>query len=178
MPKRKVLKNRNNEQEQQPEQQEQQHVEEEQQQEQQSMLLLKSKKLLMPNANPPTVVHTPDKKDNIEWTLLATFPDYEEMDKFRAEKQCKFTASSDGTLSQIRHYCNRRYQDDCKFMLLAIKTTTNQYHVYTHGDHTCKKTGKILLGLWIHIHEKVPNHENFKIRLKTVKTCIFHVLHF
>jgi hypothetical protein len=79
MPKRKVLK-RNNEQEQQPEQQEQQHVEEEQQQEQQSMLLLKSKKLLMPNANPLTVVRTPDKKDNIEWTFFTTFPDYEKMD--------------------------------------------------------------------------------------------------
>jgi hypothetical protein len=37
---------------------------------------------------------------------------------------------------RLRFYCKRRYYtNNCQFMLLAMKTSSNAYHVYKHGEH-------------------------------------------
>jgi hypothetical protein len=86
----------------------------------------------MPDANPPLIHVT---EDNVEWPFIQTFADYEIMNKFRRKNQCK----SEGNEKQrrIRFHCSsRRYSsDNCQFMLLALKTTNNRYHVYKHGEH-------------------------------------------
>jgi hypothetical protein len=88
-------------------------------------------KELAPDSNPPSIFHTPD---NIEWTLLQTLPDYDTLDKFRRKNQCKFTASDEDRL-RIRYYCTRKRFGNCKFMLLALKTTKKGYHIYSYGEH-------------------------------------------
>jgi hypothetical protein len=90
---------------------------------------------LMPaDENPPKICRTPD---NIEWQFLQTFSDLDKMHKFRLENQCYQTGCDDeiGKWCRIRFYCKCRFSHGCKFMLLAVKTTTQEYLVYTHGEH-------------------------------------------
>jgi hypothetical protein len=86
----------------------------------------------MSDKNPPRIFHT---ADNIEWAFLQTFPDYEKLQKFRLNNHS--FASWPGKRNRIRFYCNsgRGRAQNCKFMLLALKTTKRGYHVYKHGEH-------------------------------------------
>jgi hypothetical protein len=85
----------------------------------------------MPDANPPKIFHTPD---NAEWTFLQSFADYDKMQEFRHKNQCKTKTYVDVWL-RIRFNCNRRWRHNCKFQLLAMKTTKHGFHVYKHGEH-------------------------------------------
>jgi hypothetical protein len=86
---------------------------------------------LMPDANPPQSYRT---SDNIEWTFLQTFPDYDEMQKFRQTNTFK-PSPGDEKYRRIRYLCMRQRTHNCKFMLMALKTTKHRYHVYKHGKH-------------------------------------------
>jgi hypothetical protein len=86
----------------------------------------------MPAENPPKIYLTHDK---IKWTFLQTFPSYEKMQKFRRKNKCN-PVKMDAKWWRIRFHCNGRYQKNkCKFMLLAMKTTNQGYHVYKHAQH-------------------------------------------
>jgi hypothetical protein len=87
----------------------------------------------MPHKIPPRIFRTPD---NIEWTFLETFPDYERLQKFRLNNH-SYATNSDGKKSRIRFYCypKPRRVHNCKFKLLALKTSKEGYHVYKHGEH-------------------------------------------
>jgi hypothetical protein len=89
-------------------------------------------KELMADANPPSTMRT---VDGIEWTFLQTFPDYGKMHEFRHKNQCQ-CRSYDAVWQRVRYSClRRRSKDLCKFKLLAMKTVTEAYHVYKHGEH-------------------------------------------
>jgi hypothetical protein len=97
----------------------------------------------MPDANPTRIFHTPD---NIEWTFLKTFPDYDEMNKFRSKMKSIAPGCGDkNNWLRIRFYCNLRSYYKCKFMLLSLKTTKHRYHVYSNGEqhnhHAAMKPG-------------------------------------
>jgi hypothetical protein len=85
---------------------------------------------MMPDANPPAVY----PMDDIEWTFQGTFPDNGKLNKFRYEHECNHT--TDRGCTRFRFYCRCRYTNDCNFMLLAMKTTKQRYHVYKHGEHS------------------------------------------
>jgi hypothetical protein len=90
-------------------------------------------KELMLDANPPAIYRT---ADTTEWNFIQTLPDYDQMQEFRQKKQCSSKSSSlDKRAWRIRFYCSRRCYPTCKFMLLALKTTKEGYHVYKHGKH-------------------------------------------
>jgi hypothetical protein len=86
---------------------------------------------LMPHQKAPTLFHTPDK---IEWTFVETFSDYEKLQNFRLKNHF-FSPNSYEKRNRLRFYCNRRRANNCEFMLLALKTTKEEYHVYKHGKH-------------------------------------------
>jgi hypothetical protein len=87
---------------------------------------------LMPEENPSKIYCTPD---NIEWTFLQTFSSYDRMQKFRRKNKCQ-SVKSNAKWCRIRFHCNGQYNENqCKFMLLAMKTTNQGYHIYTHGKH-------------------------------------------
>jgi hypothetical protein len=89
-------------------------------------------KELMPHANPPRIFRTPD---NIEWTFIKTLSDFDKMNDFRRKKLCKAKAGKQTQL-RIRFSCGQRFKKSkCPFMLLALKTTKQGYHVYKHGEH-------------------------------------------
>jgi hypothetical protein len=81
--------------------------------------------------NPPTIFRTPG--DNIEWTYLQTFPDYKQMQEFRHKIQCQSKGKE--SHQRFRFPCNVRYNRNCQFKLLALKTTSEGYHVYKLGEH-------------------------------------------
>jgi hypothetical protein len=86
---------------------------------------------LIPDENPPKMYRTPD---GIEWQFIQTFADYDEMNTFREENQCR--SRYDGEKwCRIRFVCKRTSSHNCKFMLLAMKTTKQEYHFYKHGEH-------------------------------------------
>jgi hypothetical protein len=85
----------------------------------------------MPDENPPALFRTPD---NIEWQFIHTFSDRDKMQKFRRENCCRFI-TGDKTGLRIRFPCQLKYSDNCQFMLLALRTTKEGYHVYKHGQH-------------------------------------------
>jgi hypothetical protein len=85
----------------------------------------------MPHENPPNIFVTPD---NIEWQFLQTFPDYEKVQQFRHKNQCHSRAC-DEMRNGIRSFCTRRRSQNCKFVLLAMKTIKQGYHVYKHAEH-------------------------------------------
>jgi hypothetical protein len=87
----------------------------------------------MADKNPPRIFRTPD---NMEWTFLQTCPDYKKMQQLQFNNRT-FALKSDEKRKRIRLYCNRRREraDNCKFMLLALKTNKKTYHVYQHGEH-------------------------------------------
>jgi hypothetical protein len=89
---------------------------------------------MMPDANPPEIYRTQQDDIEIEWTLTGTFPDNKKLEIFRYENECNPTTEREGP--QIRFYCRCRYKHRCKFMLVAIKTTEQRYHVYKHGEHS------------------------------------------
>jgi hypothetical protein len=91
----------------------------------------------MTDANPPAIFRT---ADNMEWQFLQTLPDYEKMQKFRRENHghghSRASRRGGEKFGRARFFCkSRNKQNQCKFMLLAIKTTRNGYHVYKHGKH-------------------------------------------
>jgi hypothetical protein len=92
----------------------------------------RSEKMLMPDVDPPKDFYT---DDNIEWTFLRTVSDVVKLNEFRLDNHCKLTTSLNGQNIRIRFYCSARYNKDCKFMLLAMKTTENGYHVYKYDEH-------------------------------------------
>jgi hypothetical protein len=81
----------------------------------------------MPAVNPPRVFLTPD---NIEWTFLRTFANYDQMQKFRRKSYCKSQGNKNH--QRIRFRCNCR-RLTCEFKLLALKSISDGYHVYTFG---------------------------------------------
>jgi hypothetical protein len=85
----------------------------------------------MPPENPPKIYRTPD---NIEWQFLQSFSDFDKMQQFRAENQCKNTWDCE-KWGRIRFVCKRKRSHNCKFVLLAMKTTNQGFHVYKHGEH-------------------------------------------
>jgi hypothetical protein len=85
---------------------------------------------LVPDGNPPSIFRTLDN----EWDFRQTLPDYDTLEKFASENQCTFTPSYEHR-SRIRYYCTGRRFGNCKFMLLAMKTTKKRYHVYKNGEH-------------------------------------------
>jgi hypothetical protein len=89
-----------------------------------------SKYEMLPDDNPPQIY----LMDDIEWTFLDTLPDFETMREFRREKQCNMGAI-DKKRKRMRSNCARKYKDECKFKLLALKTPKNRYHLYKHGEH-------------------------------------------
>jgi hypothetical protein len=70
----------------------------------------------------------------MEWTFLETCPDYEKLQKLQLNNHT-FAPKSYEQRSRIRFYCNGRRAHNCEFMLLALKTKTEGYHVYKHGKH-------------------------------------------
>jgi hypothetical protein len=86
----------------------------------------------MLDANPPAIYRTP--ADNIEWTFHGTFPDNGKLEKFRYENECRST-HTDKKGVRIRYHCYCRASHGCKFMLVAMKTIKQHYHVYKHGQH-------------------------------------------
>jgi hypothetical protein len=88
-------------------------------------------KKLMPSENPPKILGT---ADNIEWQFLQTLPDYGKMQKFRVKNQCK-GQSEDANWCRIRYPCYRKRNNNCQFLLLALKTAKQCYHIYKHGEH-------------------------------------------
>jgi hypothetical protein len=87
----------------------------------------------MADEKPPVIFCTPD---SVEWAFLQTLPDYDKFHKFRLKNYCHFNGRATDKSSQFRCYCMRRSKDDkCKFMLLALKTTKQFYHVYKFGEH-------------------------------------------
>jgi hypothetical protein len=90
----------------------------------------------MPDANPPAIFRTPE---NIEWTFLQTVPDYDILQKFRVENRCRDRYKNVEKWGKIRLPCTSKSTHNCPFTLLALKTTTNGYHVYKHGQHTHTK---------------------------------------
>jgi hypothetical protein len=107
--------------------------EEEQQLKQPPRKMIKNingKKRELPAENPPEVFCT---SDNREWTFLQTFANYDKMQEFRQQNQCK--CSGNKKRWQIRFPCYRRQRQNCGFMLLAKKTTNEEYHVYKYGEH-------------------------------------------
>jgi hypothetical protein len=92
----------------------------------------RAKTELMPDGNPPTIYRT---LDNIEWAFLQTFPDYAKMHEFGIINHTTSKKNVEKRLN-FRYYCyNRPKHDRCKFMLLAVKTTKQRYHVYSYGKH-------------------------------------------
>src|SRR4051812_44888569 len=88
-------------------------------------------KILMPDANPPKTFRTADK---MEWTFLQTFPDYDKIQKFRHKNKClRIHGACDAKWCRIRYHCLRKRKNNCEFMLLAMKTAKQCYHVYKHG---------------------------------------------
>ena len=85
----------------------------------------------MSDENPPAVVGTPD---NIQWTFLKTLADYTKMTKCWHENNCTSDARREKSY-RIRNYCANKPRRQCKFMLLAMKTTKQGYHVFKHGEH-------------------------------------------
>jgi hypothetical protein len=100
-------------------------------------------KELMPDENPPEIYSTPSEAvaGNIDWTFLRTVADYEEIDKFRGEERCYVKVGGEEK-RRCRIYCNLRSKRDCQFVLLAMKTTKQRYHVYKYGEHTCKQSAE------------------------------------
>jgi hypothetical protein len=112
-------------------------------------LLIRGREL-MPHKNPPTIFRTPD---NMEWTFLETFPDYEKLQKFRHRNKCQLSTSQakNEKALRMRYWCLRKLMNNCKFMLLALKTTKEGYHVYKHGEHNhaaLESRGKCLWNFW------------------------------
>jgi hypothetical protein len=90
------------------------------------------KKELIPDQKPPLIFRT---GDNMEWHFLQTFPDFEKMDKFRSINGCQLQVERK-KYWRLRLCCGRKYYPkSCKFMLLALKTTKNRYHVYKNAEH-------------------------------------------
>jgi hypothetical protein len=85
----------------------------------------------MPAENPPKIYRT---TDNIEWQFLQTFDNYEKMQQFRLQSQCKSSIEHESWW-RLRHECNRQFSHNCPFKLLAIKNTKQGYHVYINGEH-------------------------------------------
>jgi hypothetical protein len=85
----------------------------------------------MSDAYPPKTYNT---VDNIQWTFLQTFPDYQQMQEFRQRTKCQFIAGKENYW-RTRFYCTVRGSHNCKFMLLALKTAKQRYHVYKNGKH-------------------------------------------
>jgi hypothetical protein len=89
--------------------------------------------MMMPmpaHENPQKVFCT---EDDSEWTFVQTFPDFDQMQEFRRKNQCK--TRWDKNAWTIACHCNRKYTHNCKFILLALKTTKNGYHIYKQGKH-------------------------------------------
>jgi hypothetical protein len=86
---------------------------------------------LMPAANPPQIYHT---DDNIQWRFLQTLTDYGQLQTFRQKNHCTIRGGRQ-THWRLRLPCQRRYTHNCEFQLLALKTTSGGYHVYTFGAH-------------------------------------------
>jgi hypothetical protein len=86
---------------------------------------------LMPDTHPPQILKLPD---NTEWKFLGTLLDYDKLQKLRIKNHTFATKRNEKSL-RIRFYCYRRSSHQCKFMLLALKTTKQGYHVYKRGEH-------------------------------------------
>jgi hypothetical protein len=103
---------------------------------------------LMPDENPTKIYRTPD---NIEWTLVQTFPSYEKLQKFRLKNQCN-GQSRNAKWWRIRFPCKGKYmKNKCQFKLLAMKTIKQSYHVYKHGKHNhppLKPRSSSECGIW------------------------------
>jgi hypothetical protein len=94
--------------------------------------LLGRVKQLMPAENPPKTFVTPD---NVEWTFLQTFSNYDKFQKLRLKNMCR-SRSLNKKMWRFRSTCQRRYSTyNCQFMLLTMKNTKQRYHVYKHGEH-------------------------------------------
>jgi hypothetical protein len=92
----------------------------------------RNEKDLIPDATPPKTFRT---VDNIEWKFLKTISDYGKLDKFRHKNRCKTNCCARDSWRRIRYNCNNKLYSKCQFMLLALKTTKQGYHVYKHGKH-------------------------------------------
>jgi hypothetical protein len=86
----------------------------------------------MPAENPPRIFRT---ADNIEWTFLRTFADFDQMHEFRRKSQCTIIAGRESN-QRFRLPCNLKKYRNCQFKLLALKTTKQGYHVYKFGEHS------------------------------------------
>jgi hypothetical protein len=86
----------------------------------------------MPDANPAKSFCT---AENIEWTFLQTFPDYGKLQNLRLKNKCLRKHGLDVKWRRIRYCCHRKNSHNCEFMLLAMKTAKQCYHVYKHGEH-------------------------------------------
>jgi hypothetical protein len=86
----------------------------------------------MPAENPPTIFRSPD---NIEWKFIQTFDNFDEMDKFRRKNYTHAKTWAENSWQKTRLYCYRRFKHNCPFMLLAMMSTKQEYHVYGHGQH-------------------------------------------
>jgi hypothetical protein len=81
---------------------------------------------------PPTIVRT---ADNVEWTFLESFPDYDKMLKFVRENQCQ-SRVFDEKRWRIKFQCSRKSSNHCQLALLALKDQKRGgYNVYKHGEH-------------------------------------------
>jgi hypothetical protein len=89
-------------------------------------------KELMPDADPPKIYST---LDNIEWTFIRTFSDHDKMDEFRYVNHCECSSRGKTCWRQVRFPCLRKSSDNCQFMLLAMRSTKQRFHVYKHGQH-------------------------------------------
>jgi hypothetical protein len=70
------------------------------------------------------------------------------MHQFRYENQCQ-SRSYDSMWLRVRYSClRRRTKDRCKFMMVAMKTTTEAYHVYKHGEHNHPATKPTSKWMW------------------------------
>jgi hypothetical protein len=86
----------------------------------------------MADAKAPTKLRT---DDNIEWSFFETLTDFDKLDKFREKHQCKVIPAA-RKCRRIRLLCNRKlHNNQCSFMLLAMQTTKQRFHVYKHGEH-------------------------------------------
>jgi hypothetical protein len=98
----------------------------------------------MPAENPPQIYRT---EDNQEWKFVQTFAEHEhdQMQQFRRKSQCHFiTGTGRENNWRFRLSCNLRNYRNCEFQMLALKTTSGGYHVYTFGQHNhpVKPNGK------------------------------------
>jgi hypothetical protein len=92
---------------------------------------MRREKELMPDANPPPILRTADK---MEWQFLQTISNYAKLKKFRLLNLLKSNGAKE-KYWRVRYVCQRNHKNNCKFVLLALKTTKQGYHVYKHSKH-------------------------------------------